>query len=301
MASLSDIIKAYVDLTRLHFFFAWPSLFCSGLFLSFSKYGGFSWGLVGKAALIALFGFEAGFVLNDYVDRDIDGSDVEHDKLTKYWRVFGKRPIPSGLVSPKQALTLFLVLVAATSALILTLPYPHSVYVLGIMVYCYVMEYYYQVKKRDQSAPFAQLLGRTDFTLFPVAGYLVNGHPDQVVLLYILFFYPFAQAHLGANDIIDTVNDRVRGLKTIPRLYGMKGTMAWILGFTLLHGAAAVLFSGAVGVITKYAFGLGFMLLLGANIIIMRGKTTETWLKALPLFHLTMLIYTLSIAIDFFV
>ena len=297
----SDFLKAYVDLTRLHFFFAWPSLFCSGLFLSFTRYGGFSWGLVGKAALIALFGFHAGFVLNDYVDRDLDENDVERDKLTKYWRVFGKRPIPSGLVSPNQALTLFLVLVGVTSALILTLPYPNSVYVLGIMVYCYVMEYYYQVQKRNQSAPFAQLIGRTDFTLFPVAGYLVNGSPDQVVLLYILFFYPFAQAHLGANDIIDTVNDRVRGLKTIPLLYGVKGTMAWILGFTLLHGAAAVLFSEAVGVITKYAFGLGFTLLLCANMIIIRGKTTETWLKALPLFHVTMLIYTLSIAIDYFV
>ena len=50
MTVLSDSLKAYVDLTRLHFFFVWPLLFCSGLFLSFPRYGGFSWALVGKAA-----------------------------------------------------------------------------------------------------------------------------------------------------------------------------------------------------------------------------------------------------------
>jgi len=95
--ALSDSFKAYVDLTRLHFFFVWPLLFCSGLFLSFPRYGGFSWALVGKAALIALLGFEAGFVLNDYVDRDVDERDVDV-KLTRYWRPFDSRPLPLSLI-----------------------------------------------------------------------------------------------------------------------------------------------------------------------------------------------------------
>ena len=86
-------VKAYMDLTRLHFFFVWPILFCAGLFLAFQYNDGFSWLLVAKAALIGFLGFEAGLVLNDIVDGDIDKKEVEFDKMTKYWRVFGKRPI----------------------------------------------------------------------------------------------------------------------------------------------------------------------------------------------------------------
>ena len=293
-------VKAYLDLTRLHFFFVWPLLFCSGLFLSFPRYGGFSWPLVGKAALIALLGFEAGFVLNDYVDRELDGRDVD-PALTKYWRPFGTRPIPSGAITPGSALALFGLLAASSAALILTLPYPNSVYVLGIMADSYVAEYFYQVKKRGQGAPLAQLLGRTDFALFPVAGYLLNGRPDNVALLYFLFFYPFAQAHLGANDIIDAENDEVRGLKTIPLLYGTKGTKDWILVFSLLHTVGALIFIGVQGTVARYGIMAGLLVLTLANIMIRRGETPSDWMKALPLFHMTMLVYIVSMIADYFI
>jgi 4-hydroxybenzoate polyprenyltransferase len=300
MTSPLESLKAYMDLTRLHFFFVWPLLFCSGLFLSFPRYGGFSWPLVGKAALIALLGFEAGFVLNDYVDRDLDGRDVDL-KLTRYWRPFGSRPLISGLVSPGNALSLFLILVVAASALVLTLPYPNSAYVLGIMAYSYAAEYFYQVRKRGQNTPIAQLIGRTDFTLFPVAGYLVNGRPDSVALLYFLFFYPFAQAHLGANDIIDAENDKARDLKTIPLLYGTKGAARWVLLFTLLHAGAAWLFISVQGMAATYGIIAGLLLLLMANVLILRGKTPADWLRALPLFHMAMLAYVASMILDFFI
>jgi len=289
-----ESIKAYADLLRLHFFFAWPTLFCSGLFLSFSIYGGFSWLTVARAALIGLLGFEAGFVLNDYVDRELDKRDVE-PKLTEYWRLFKERPIPSGLISPRNALALFVLLVVSSSALILTLPYPHSLYVLAIMGYSYCAEYFYQVKKRNQSFPLAQLLGRTDFSLFPVAGYLSNGSPDLIALLYFVFFYPFAEAHLGANDMIDIANDQARGLKTVPILYGMKGTSYWILLFTVLHYVGGGLFLTKLGMMPLVGFAIGFLLLAIVNYTLLKRNSPEAALKVLPLFHLTMLIYSGSI------
>jgi 4-hydroxybenzoate polyprenyltransferase len=290
-----ESIKAYVDLLRLHFFFAWPTLFCSGLFLSFGTYGGFSWLAVIRAAAIGFLGFEAGFVLNDYVDRELDKKDVEFDKATKYWRVFKERPIPAGLISPRSALTLFLLLVASTSVLILTLPYPHSLYVLTIMAYSYCAEYFYQVKKRDQAFPLAQLLGRTDFSLFPVAGYLCNGNPDMIALLYFMFFYPFAEVHLGVNDMIDVVNDQARGLKTIPILYGMKGASYWILLFTAIHYVTGIFFLTALGTVTLAGFAVGFLLLAIVNYVILKNNTAQAALKVLPLFHITMLLYSGSI------
>ena len=232
---MKEKFKAYLDLTRLHFFFVWPTIFCSGLFLAFQIHDGYSLSLIIRAIFIGFLGFEAGLVLNDIVDRDIDRKEIETDKLTKYWRVFGQRPIPEDLISYKKALTLFIVLVAFTTILILTLPFPHSIYLMSIMIICYSLEYFYQIKKRKQNFPFAQLIGRIDFTLFPIAGYLSVSLFDINALFFAFFFYPLALVHLGINDISDVVNDCAKKMKTIPILYGINGATYWVLFFTLFH------------------------------------------------------------------
>lgn len=294
-------LKAYLDLMRLHFFFVWPILFCSGMFLAFQFNDDFSWSLIIKAVFIGFLGFEAGLVLNDIVDRDIDKKEIVNDKLTKYWRVFGQRPISQGLISYNKSLTLFFILVAFTTILFFTLPFPHSIYLVSIMIFCYSLEYFYQIKKRKQNFPIAQLIGRIDFTLFPVAGYLCVAYFDINSLLFALFFYPLALAHLGVNDIVDVANDRVKEMKTIPVLYGMKGTAYWILIFSLLHFVAATVFLNILGTVALIGFSLGFLLLAIANYIILKGKSAASGIKALPLFHLTMLIYALSIILEYFV
>jgi len=295
---MKETLKAYIDLTRAHFLPAWPLIFCSGLFLAFANYGGFSWSLTLKAALIGLFGFEAGFVLNDYIDRYRDRLDVENT-LTGYWRPFKERPIPSGKISSKGAFSLFILLAGITSILIFTLPFPNSLYVFSIMLYSYGIEVFYQIKKRNQKYPIAQLLGRTDFTLFPAAGYLCYGHPDITVLLYMIFFYPWTMAHLGLNDFIDVENDRARGMQSITILYGLKKTMYWITGFTALHILAGIFFLKELGNIAHYGFFVGFLLLAGANLYLWKEKAPQAGLKILPLFHGTLVIYAVSIILDF--
>jgi 4-hydroxybenzoate polyprenyltransferase len=288
--------RTIVDLTRLQFFFAWPLLFASGYLLATSIYGGFSWPALLQVVLIGFFGFEAGFILNDYIDRDYDRRDVDN-RLTRYWRLFGTRPVPEGLISPRTTLGLFFLFSGIATLLILALPYPHSAYVLVIMLYCYGMEAFYQLKKRKEKYPVAQLLGRTDFALFPVAGYLCAGYPDTTAALYFLFFYPFAIAHLGANDLIDVANDRARGLSTVPTLFGLEGTIIWIAGFTLIHAVTAILFAATLGLIARIGILTGLLLLGAANAVILKGRTPEAGLKVLPLFHVTMLVYSLSIGI----
>jgi 4-hydroxybenzoate polyprenyltransferase len=298
ISEMNATLRAYIDLLRLQFFFAWIILFSSGYLLATSIYGGFSLFDLVRVALIAFFGFEAGFVLNDYVDRDFDKKDIDPSRLTKYWRIFGTRPIPQGLIAPRAALALFCALALITTILIITLPFPHSLYVFVIMVYCYTVEVFYQTQKRHQHHPIAQLVGRTDFALFPVAGYLCIGFLDVTALLYFLFFYPFAMAHLGANDLIDIENDRARGMNTPATLYGLSGTAYWILGFTAVHAILAVVFALRLGWIARIGFLFGLFLLAVANILILKNRTPDTALKVLPLFHVTMLIYAGSIALD---
>lgn len=296
--SLKQSFKAYVDLTRAHFVPAWPLLFCSGLALAFREYGGFSWSLTVRAVLIGMLGFVAGMVLNDYVDRDLDRKDVEFDRLTRYWRPFGRRPIPAGLVSPRRALGLFVVLVVLTTLLIATLPYPHSLYLLALMVLSYVLEYFYQVRKRDQGFPLSQLVGRLDFALFPIAGYLCHGHPDRLALLYFVAFYPWVLAHLGVNDLVDVRNDHARGMNTVTVLYGQGGTAAWIAGFSVLHVLLAVPFLQQVGSIAVAGFLAGFLVLGVANWLVLKQKGPRAALIALPLFHLSLVLYALSLILD---
>ena len=296
---MKESLKAYIDLTRAHFSFCWPLLFCSGLMLAFENYSGFSWSLTIRAGLIGLLGLEAGMVLNDYVDRETDKRDIELDKLTKYWRPFGKRPIPSGLISPGKALGLFFLLVTLALVLLATLPYPNSFYLLILMLCAYSLEYFYQVKKRNQRVPLAQLLGRIDVALFPVAGYLCYGSPDKTALLLFIIFYPWVIAHLGVNDLVDIKNDEARGMKTVAVLYGTRGTAKWILFFTIIHFLVAPLFLMELGAIASVGFVVGFVLLGMANYKIIRERSPEAGLAVLPLFHLTMAIYVISIILDY--
>ncbi len=291
---MRETIAALADLTRIHFFFVWPLLFCSGLALAFENYGGFSWELVGRAALISLFGFEAGLVLNDYVDREYDRRDID-SSLTRCWRPFQARPIPEGKISPGAAFALFIALAGAAAGLAATLPIPHNLSVLGIMGYSYLAEYFYQAKKRRQTLPLAQVVGRTDFALFPVAGYLVIGSLDMTALLIFLFFYPWALAHLAANDIADVVNDRARGMATIPVLYGMRGAAFWVAGFAAAHAVTAIVFGLTLGSVALAGFLVGLALLAAATWLILRGKSPAAAMQALPLIHATLIVYAVAI------
>jgi 4-hydroxybenzoate polyprenyltransferase len=293
---IAGTARAYLDLTRAHFAFVWPVLALAGLALASTRYDGLSWILAGKVALAGLFGFEAGIVLNDIIDRHLDVLDID-PRLTRYWRPFGTRPLPAGRIPLSHAIALFIVLVTATAALILTIPYPHSAYVGAIMAASYGLEVFYQLKKRRQALPVAQLAGRIDLALFPVAGYLALGSPDTTALLLFLVFYPWAEAHLGVNDLADLVNDRERGMKTIPILFGTGGCIAWIMLFSLAHVAIALLLLTSLGILARAGFLAGFLLLLVANLRIARNRVPDAALGALPLFHGSLFLYAAALVL----
>jgi 4-hydroxybenzoate polyprenyltransferase len=168
------------------------------------------------------------------------------------------------------------------------------------MVVCYGLEIFYQIKKRNEQLPVAQIFGRIDFALFLVAGYLVVGNPDFHVLIIFLFFYPLALAHLGVNDLVDVANDKAKGMNTPPTLYGMNATAYWVLGFTVFHFAMAALFLYVLGsYLAIGGFAVSFGLLTVANAVVLGGKNAQSALKALPMLHLSMLIYAITIIVNY--
>jgi 4-hydroxybenzoate polyprenyltransferase len=258
--------------------------------------------LILKAVLIAFFGFEAGLVLNDIVDANSDKKELPTDRnLTKYWRPFGSRPVSEGLISKSKAQAVFAMLVAVTVALAMTLPFPHSLYILVLLFLCYGLEIFYQFKKRNETAPIAQVIGRIDFALFLTAGYLCVGNLDINVLVLFFFFYPLALAHLGINDLVDIANDQAKGIKTPVTLYGIKATLYWILGFSLLHFATAIIFLYVIeSTWAVIGFAFSFTLIAILNAILLRRKTPEAAMRVLPMLHLSMLIYAITIIIMYF-
>jgi 4-hydroxybenzoate polyprenyltransferase len=60
----------------------------------------------------------------------------------------------------------------------------------------------------------------------------------------------------------------------------------------------AFLFMTRLGWIGRAGLLIGLILLMAANIVILKKKTPEAGLKVLPLFHVTMLVYAGSIGLD---
>jgi 4-hydroxybenzoate polyprenyltransferase len=112
----------------------------------------------------------------------------------------------------------------------------------------------------------------------------------------MLFLYPWAQAHLGINDLGDYENDKAKNLKTITILYGIKGNVKWIAYFTLVNiGFAILLVLFKLGMIAFIGFSLSFIILITTNIILIKNQTPNTATKLLPRYHASLLIYILSI------
>ena len=103
---------AFWQLTRMNrpigsLLLLWPTLWA--LFLAAD--GLPDWHVLIVFVLGVLFMRSAGCVINDFADRNVDG----HVKRT------ANRPLPSGLVSSKEALMLFVVLVVCSFLLVLTM------------------------------------------------------------------------------------------------------------------------------------------------------------------------------------
>ncbi|HUW89653.1 MAG TPA: hypothetical protein VMV43_03965, partial [Candidatus Nanopelagicaceae bacterium] len=98
---------------------------------------------------------------------------------------------------------------------------------------------------------------------------------------------------------VDIENDQAKELKTIAGLYGIKGNKIWVHSFSaaqLITSAIFVLFD--LGGVAIYGFAVSWILIILANIKILRGKEPKAWLKALPMFHASLLVYILSIIIQ---
>jgi 4-hydroxybenzoate polyprenyltransferase len=89
-------------------------------------------------------------------------------------------------------------------------------------------------------------------------------------------------------------------MSTIPILYDIPRTTFWIFGFTVIHAMMAFLFMTRLGLPARCGIIAGLCLLVIANIVILKNKTPAAALRALPLFHIALVLYTVGIIADGF-
>jgi 4-hydroxybenzoate polyprenyltransferase/geranylgeranylglycerol-phosphate geranylgeranyltransferase len=201
---------------------------------------------VALAALSTMCGWEAGLYAGDYYDRKIDAISKP------------SRPVPSGRVSPREAFTTMVALIAVGYVFSLLLG-PANL-ALAILTTVLGIAYSKTFKGRAFIGNFDRgILG----ALAVAFGALAAGNPFSLAVLILAglaFFHDSGTNLVGAMR--DLEGDRAAGCRTVPVVYGLHTSLAIASG---LAAGAAVL--AALLFVGLRANGLAVVLLVVALLI----------------------------------
>jgi 4-hydroxybenzoate polyprenyltransferase len=147
----------------------------------------------------------AGCVINDYADRKVDGS-VERTQA---------RPLASGDVTEKEALSLFLILIAVAFSLVLTLNWQTIQLSFGALILAAA----YPFMKRYTYFPQV-VLGAAFGWSIPMAFMAVNGYLSDVTWLLFVANVLWTTAYDTQYAMVDRDDDIKIGIKSTAILFG---------------------------------------------------------------------------------
>lgn len=206
------------------------------------------------ATLCIAVGSGAAGAINMWYDRDIDTimTRTQH------------RPLPSGRVSPDDALG-FGVTLALASVLIMaiTVNIPAAFYLLGAILF-YVLVYTIWLKRRT---PQNIVIGGAAGAFPPVIGWVaVTGYASwEAWLLFTIIFF-WTPPHFWALSLYKSDEYQKAGVPMLPVVSGVESTKTQIVLYTLLLLGVSILpwclnFLGGFYGATALALGFGFLYL----------------------------------------
>lgn len=162
----------------------------------------------------------AGCVINDYADRHFDG----HVKRT------AQRPLPSGRVSPRDALILFAVLILIALVLVLQL----NLFTIGLSVGGALLAAVYPFMKRYTQLP-QLVLGMAFSWSIPMAYAAVAGSVSLITWLLFCANVLWTIAYDTMYAMVDRDDDLKIGVKSTAILFGEhdKRIIGWLQFLTL--------------------------------------------------------------------
>jgi geranylgeranylglycerol-phosphate geranylgeranyltransferase len=145
----------------------------------------------------------ASMAINDYYDRDIDVINEP------------QRPIPSGAISPKEALFLALVL----SVIGFVAAFGTNICCLIVAVIAWIVSVTY-VTQGKRTGLFGNLLVSTCVVIPFIYGGFVAGSPELTTMIFVVIAFLSNTGREVTKDIVDIEGDKSQDIKTIPAVYG---------------------------------------------------------------------------------
>ena len=225
---LATKAKAYWQLTRMNrpigtLLLLWPTLWS----LIIAAQGMPDFDVLVVFVLGVVLMRSAGCVINDFADRKVDG----HVKRTR------QRPLPSGLVSSKEAILLFLVLAIVSFLLVLTMnPLTIKLSVIGVG-----LAFIYPFMKRFTHLP-QLFLGLAFSWAIPMAWAAQTNELPSVVWFLFIINALWTIAYDTQYAMVDRDDDLKIGIKSTAILFGRFDKL--IVGFLQLVTLAMLIALG---------------------------------------------------------
>ncbi len=224
----------------------------------------------------------AGNSINDFYDMEID-------RVNKPWR-----PLPRGIVHPREAVLTYLLLTALAVSLAAMLgPLMAAIALLFSLAY-----FLYAARIKATGLPGNALVSLgVAFTL--IYGALAAGQVTDKVLYYSSMAFTSNMAREIAKTVEDLLGDSAAGLRTFPIVAGIAAarmlTMAFTLATIILTLVPAAL--GLSGTIYKVGAGMACLSLVVA-VASARNMAPETASRVSNLLKLAMTLGILSMLLD---
>lgn len=184
----------------------------------------------------------AAMVINDYYDRDIDAINEP------------QRPIPSGLISPKEALTYaFILEIVGLVAAALT-----NLTCLIITIATILLSIFYTTKGKDTGLPGNLMVSACVAMPFVYASYIVGKEPNNLLWIFGFLAFFVNTGREITKGIVDIEGDKIRNVRTIavvsgPRTAAFSASLFYLSSVVLsalplLYGAVSAYYLPVVAI-----------------------------------------------------
>lgn len=187
---------------------------------------GFAWrrpvdmGLVLLAIILTASSANA---LNQYLERDLDAAMA---------RTRNKRPLPRGVVTPRQALVFGVALGVGAVAVLALSHHLLSAALALFTILFYAVVYTIWLKPRT---PYNIVIGGIAGAMAPLIGWTAaTGHLAPLPVLLFLIVFVWTPPHFWALALWAQEDYRAAKIPMLPVVYGDARTLGQILGYTLL-------------------------------------------------------------------
>ena len=231
----------------------WPTMWA----LWIANQGIPSIGILIPMILGTIFMRAAGCAINDFADRKVDG----HVERTK------TRPLATGVISAKEAIYVFLGLVALSAAMLLFLPIETFYWSFGALFLAFI----YPFMKRYTHLPQV-FLGAAFSWSIPMAYTAVGATPDLTCWLLYFGNLAWTVAYDTQYAITDREYDFKIGVKSTAILFGRYDIQI----ISLLQAGSVLLIGTALWLENLLIpFGLAALLVVVADLIYQWSKTKD--------------------------